>query len=190
MDTLHILVLDAYDRWIGLELDEFAVDGCMTTASCGGELAGRSPVNRGKQSLKRSLIIDAAGIPLGIITSPASLPNSPLLGLTVDTLGRLGPLPPGSTVHLDRGYDSGATQQRLEDDAVIAVGPGQQRGERDTGGISDQVAVGTGFAAIGPIGPTAWSHFVPRRWRCPDSPGAVLRSLPSRRKLAHGHGLP
>ena len=111
-DTLYTLVLAADDRMIGLELDELAVAGGMTTAPCGGEVAGRSPVNRGKQGRTRSLVVDATGIPLGVIAAPASQPDSPLLAPTLDTLGRLGPLP-ATTVHLDRGYDSGVTRQRL-----------------------------------------------------------------------------
>jgi hypothetical protein len=41
-ERLHLLVLSAYDRMIGLALDNVAVDGCITKASCGGQSAGRS----------------------------------------------------------------------------------------------------------------------------------------------------
>jgi hypothetical protein len=53
-----------YDRLFGLELEHLAVDGCITKAPCGGEVAGPSPVDRRKQALKRSLATDAGGIPL------------------------------------------------------------------------------------------------------------------------------
>jgi transposase len=46
MDTLQGLVIEAYDRIIGLELSDVAVDGCITKAPCGGERAGKSPVDR------------------------------------------------------------------------------------------------------------------------------------------------
>lgn len=39
---------EAYDRMIGLQLEDVAVDGCITKAPCGGTLAGPSPVDRGK----------------------------------------------------------------------------------------------------------------------------------------------
>ena len=42
MDTLQGLVLEAYDRIIGLELSDVAVDGCITKAPCGGEWAGKA----------------------------------------------------------------------------------------------------------------------------------------------------
>jgi transposase len=46
MERLREICLDAYDRLIGLKLSEVAVDCCLTKAPCGGEKAGRSPVDR------------------------------------------------------------------------------------------------------------------------------------------------
>jgi transposase len=65
IETLRQIALDAYDRFIGLELADVAVDGCITKAPCGGEKAGKSPVDRGKQGIKRSTAVDAGGIPIG-----------------------------------------------------------------------------------------------------------------------------
>lgn len=110
MDQLETIALMAYDRMIGLELGDIAVDGCITKAPCGGESAGRSPVDRGKQGLKRSTVVDAAVIPLGTVAAPANRHDSPLLEPTLDTLTRIGPLPASMTIHLDRGYDSGVTR--------------------------------------------------------------------------------
>jgi hypothetical protein len=45
MERLREICLEAYDRLIGLELSEVAVDGCVTKAPCGGEKAGPSPVD-------------------------------------------------------------------------------------------------------------------------------------------------
>jgi hypothetical protein len=103
----------AYDQMIGLELGDLAVDGCITKAPCGGEVAGKSPVDRGKQELKRSTVVDANGIPLGAIAAPANRHDSPLLQATLATLDALGPLPDAATVHLNRGYDSARTLERL-----------------------------------------------------------------------------
>jgi transposase len=109
MESLRQIALDVYDRMIGLELRDVAVDGCITKAPCGGEKAGKSPVDRGKQGTKRSTIVDACGIPLGAIVAPANRHDSPLLEQTLDTLETLGPLPEQLSVHLDRGYDSRST---------------------------------------------------------------------------------
>ena len=64
IDELREVVLEAYDRYIGLELSELAVDCCITKAPCGGEKAGRSPVDRAKRGIKRSVAVDAEGIPI------------------------------------------------------------------------------------------------------------------------------
>jgi transposase len=113
MERLRGMVLDAYDRMIGLDLSDVVVDCCITKAPCGGEKAGRSPVDRGKRGLKRSMVVDAEGIPLGAIAAPANRHDSPLLGETLDTMEALGELPERMSVHLDRGYDSGVTRERL-----------------------------------------------------------------------------
>jgi transposase len=110
MDSLLDLALGAYDRMIGLDLANIAVDGCITKAPGGGELAGRSPVDRGKQGLKRSLAVDAAGIPLGTVAAPANRHDASLLEPTLDALLVADV---AMTVHLDRGYDSSVTRARL-----------------------------------------------------------------------------
>ena len=53
-EALEQLCLEAYDRIVGLDLGNLTVDGCIVKAPCGGEAAGKSPVDRGKQGTKRS----------------------------------------------------------------------------------------------------------------------------------------
>src|SRR5215208_5834407 len=52
MEVLREMALEAYDKLIGLQLCDVAFDSCITKAPCGGEKAGRSPVDRGKQGIK------------------------------------------------------------------------------------------------------------------------------------------
>jgi transposase len=113
-EQVHTLALHAYDRMIGLELDDLAVDGCITKAPSGGEVAGRSPVDRGKQGLKRSLVTDSVGIPLHIVAAGANRHDAPLLGPTLAGLDKLDRLPDEVTVHLDRGYDGRPTRALLD----------------------------------------------------------------------------
>jgi transposase len=110
---LKAIARDAYDRLIGLLLADLAVDGCITKAPGGGQCAGPSPVDRRKLGMKRSLLTDGAGIPLGRVLAPANRHDSPLLAPTLDKLGDLGPLPGQVTVHLDAGYDSQKTRDEL-----------------------------------------------------------------------------
>lgn len=76
-EKVHALALEAYDRMIGLGPGEISVDGCIAKAPSGGERAGRSPVDRGKQGLKRSAASEACGVPLGIVSDGANRHDSP-----------------------------------------------------------------------------------------------------------------
>jgi IS5 family transposase len=78
-------------------------------------------VDRAKQGIKRSTAVDAEGVPIGGITAPANRHDSPLLVPTLEHAGALvGGLPEGSMVHLDRGYDSELTRERLTERGLLA----------------------------------------------------------------------
>ena len=118
MDALEGIALDAYDRIIGLELADVSVDGCITKAPCGGQKAGKSPVDRGKQGIKRSTMVDAQGIPLGVLSAPANRHDSPLLSPTLEAFADL---PEHSRVHLDKAYDSKVTRRLLEKRGLVGM---------------------------------------------------------------------
>ena len=111
---LKKIARESYDRVVGLVLEELAVDGCITKAPGGGQCAGPSPVDRRKLGMKRSLLVEGRGIPLGRVLAPANRHDSPLLAPTLDKLGDIGPLPGEVTVHLDAGYDSQKTRDELQ----------------------------------------------------------------------------
>lgn len=112
--ALEQICLEAYDRIVGLDLENLCVDGCIVKAPCGGEIAGKSPVDRGKQGTKRSVVTDGNGIPLGCVGAPANRNDSPLLRPTLEKISRFGfHLPDRITVHLDAGYDSTKTRNLL-----------------------------------------------------------------------------
>jgi transposase len=106
---LVIAVLRAYDRMAGLELEELAADGCITKAPAGGECAGRSPVDRGKQGLKRSQLTDGYGIPVVTVPAGANIRDHTLLPETLDEFaeltGHLDHTPKAPALSLDAGYD-------------------------------------------------------------------------------------
>ena len=78
-------------------------------------------MDRGKRGTKRSTAVDAKGIPLGTVTAPANRHDSPLLTETLDAVAQtLGELPQSTSIHLDRGYDSETTRQRLRERALNA----------------------------------------------------------------------
>jgi hypothetical protein len=82
-----------------------AVDGWITKAPCGGQSAGPSPVDRRKQGLKRSVAVEAGGIPLAAVPAPANHRDDRLLAATLDAITTAVPLPERLTVHLDAGCD-------------------------------------------------------------------------------------
>jgi hypothetical protein len=102
------------------------VDGCITKAPCGGQVAGPSPVDRHKQGLKRSILTDAGGIPLGAVPAPANRRDDGLAA-TLDTITAVGVLPERPMVHLDAGYDYQPCRQ-----ALARAGHGR-RGRRPQG---------------------------------------------------------
>ena len=113
-ERLRLACLDAYDTMVGLDLSVLTVDGCITKAPCGGECAGRSPVDRGKGGLKRSQLTEGAGIPLATVSAPANTVDHALLGQTLDELKDFQPLPAEVTVHLDAGYDYRPCREELD----------------------------------------------------------------------------
>jgi transposase len=122
-EQVHAVAVAAYDRMIGLELDDLAVDGCITKAPSGGEVAGRSPVDRGKGGLKRSVVTEGTGLPLHLVAAGANRHDAPLLAPTLAGLDKLDGLPDDVTIHLDRGYDGRPTRALLDTlgfDGVIA----------------------------------------------------------------------
>jgi transposase len=82
---LKQIARESHDRMVGLVLEELAVDGVHREGPRGGECAGRSPVDRGKPGMKRSLMVEGKGIPLGRVLAPANRHDSPLLAATLDT---------------------------------------------------------------------------------------------------------
>jgi IS5 family transposase len=76
--------------------------------------SGRSPVDRGKQGTKRSVVTDGAGLPLHLVAAGANDHDSPLLEPTLAGVpDAVGPLPARACAHLDAGYDSGKTRDLL-----------------------------------------------------------------------------
>lgn len=114
---LKMIVIRAYDRMIGIDFSNISIDGCITKAPNGGELAGRSPVDRGKGGVKRHLMV-AGDIPLHTVVVPANVNDSTLLADSLDGLepfADLLPDPCDITVHLDAGYDYPKTLKTVDE---------------------------------------------------------------------------
>jgi transposase len=112
-DQLREDAMHAYDRIIGLDLGEVALDGSLHKAPCGGEGTGINPTDRAKLGWKWSIAVDANGIPIGWAIDGANRNELNLLGPTLDDVARAGLLAEIDTMHLDRGYDYPKTRRHL-----------------------------------------------------------------------------
>ena len=114
-DDLVTEALAAFDRIIGLDLGDVALDGSLHKAPYGGEGTGPNPTDRAKLGWKWSVACDRHGIPIGWVIDGANRNDVRLLEPTLDAIAERGLLVDIDTLHLDRGYDSGAVRQRLRD---------------------------------------------------------------------------
>jgi transposase len=114
----------AFDRVIGLDLTDVALDGSLHKAPAGGEGTGKNPTDRARLGWKWSILTDYNDVPIGWTIDGANRNDSVLLSATLDDAAGRGLLGEIETLWLDRGYDSDATRERLAeceiDDAIIA----------------------------------------------------------------------
>ena len=110
-DKLVEEAIAGYDKIIGLDLSEVALDGSLHKAPCGGEGTGPNPTDRGKIGWKWSIATDLFGIPIGWVTDGANRNDSVLLEPTLQAVADRGLLADVETLHLDKGYDSFLTTQ-------------------------------------------------------------------------------
>ena len=79
------------------------------TAGGGGGETGTDPTHRGKGGAKRSLLVDAAGVPIGLAIDGANRHDKVLAEATIESIPvhRDLPEPGGPAQHLclDKGYD-------------------------------------------------------------------------------------
>ena len=111
-DKLVEEAIAGYDKIIGLDLSEVAVDGSLHKAPCGGEGTGPNPTDRAKIGWKWSIATDLFGIPIGWVIDGANRNDSVLLEPTLQAVADRGLLADVETLHLDKGYDSALTTQR------------------------------------------------------------------------------
>jgi putative transposase len=98
--------LNEYDELKGIEWKWQAADGAITKAPLGGEKTGKNPTDRGKTGTKRSLLVNAQGLPLGLVVSGANTPDGKLLEPTLLAIPVERPDPKEAEQHLslDKGY--------------------------------------------------------------------------------------
>ena len=98
----------AFCRWLPHQ-----GDGCLTKAPLSrSEVVGRNPTDRGKQGVKRSLLVEGNGMPLALAVGPANRNDHLLLAETLDGLVARRPSRAALVQHLclDLGYDDAGSR--------------------------------------------------------------------------------
>lgn len=93
----------------GLHWSYQCLDGVMTKAPLGGGATGANPTDRGKKGVKRHLLTDANGLPVGLSVTAANVHDVKEVKRVLDTMPFIAPAagkehPQGFCA--DRGYDS------------------------------------------------------------------------------------
>lgn len=107
--------LQADDEVKGLAGQWQAADGALTKAPLGGQATGPNPTDRAKCGTKRSLLVEAKGVPLAIEVGPAQRHDMKLLAATLDRMMIDRPVPSASAKQhlcLDKG-DAGEPAQQV-----------------------------------------------------------------------------
>jgi transposase len=112
-DRLKTQALHAFDRIVGLDLTEVALDGSLHKAPCGGEGTGKNPTDRAKLGWKWSVAVERHGIPVGWAIDGANRNDVRLVEPTLEDVRANGLLEDIDTLHLDRGYDYPVVRDRL-----------------------------------------------------------------------------
>ncbi len=112
-DALRDEALRAFDRIVGLDLDDVALDGSLHKAPYRGEGTGPNPTDRGKSGWKWSVTSERHGIPIGWAIDGANRHDVRMLEPTLAAVREAGLLADIGTLHLDRGHDSRAVRDRL-----------------------------------------------------------------------------
>jgi transposase len=117
--ALGAQALEAYDRVIGVRLEELSIDGSQYKAPSGGSGPGPSNLDRGSAAGKWSLATEARGIPVAWIAAASNI-NQKLVEATLDALDARGDEIEVEQAHLDHGYDALAVRAIFAESGIEA----------------------------------------------------------------------
>jgi putative transposase len=106
--TLWQAGVQQFDELCGSDWDWLAMDGALTKAPLGGESTGRNPPDRGKSGVKRRLLTEGQGVPIGLEVEGANRHDMKRVRATLTSLVVARPAPTPEQPQgmcLDAGYD-------------------------------------------------------------------------------------
>ena len=113
----------------------------MTKAPLGGGKTGPNPTHRGQSGVKRSLLTEARGVPVGRAVDGANRHDMKLVRATWDGVPIPRPTPSPETPQgrcLDQGYDYGEVRRTLAEFGCTAHIRSRGEPESGRGGKGDQ----------------------------------------------------
>jgi putative transposase len=108
-DQIWVALVKACAELGGVNWEWQAADAAMGKARLGGDHRGPNPTDRGKAGVKRSLLVEAAGGPLGVIVAGANVHDTKLLASTLEAVVVERPESTEEEPQhlcLDKGYDN------------------------------------------------------------------------------------
>lgn len=100
--------VEQFDELKGLDWGWLSMDGAMTKAPLGGAETGPNPTDRAKSGVKRSVLTEGHGIPLGLAVDGANRHDMKLVRQTIENMVIARPEPTPEQPQgmcLDKGYD-------------------------------------------------------------------------------------
>jgi putative transposase len=94
-----------FDRLKGPDWSWLSMDGCQTKAPL-WEKNGKNPTDRGKLGTKRSPLVEAAGVPVGLAIVGANRYNIKQINLTIESIQVERPTPIATApqmISIDKG---------------------------------------------------------------------------------------
>jgi len=97
-----------FDELRGIEWAWLSMDGALTKAPLGDETTGPNPTDRGKSGVKRSLLTEGHGVPIGLAVAGANRHDMKLVRDSIESIVVERPQPTPEAPQgmcLDKGYD-------------------------------------------------------------------------------------
>lgn len=108
--------VEHFDELRGIDGSWLSMDGTMTKAPLGGEKTGPNPNGPGKVGVKRSLLTEGHGVPLGVVIDGANRHDLKLVRATIGSLVVARPAPSEGRPQgmcLDKEYDYAEVRETL-----------------------------------------------------------------------------
>jgi transposase len=100
--------VEQFDELKGIDWAWLSMDGAMTKAPLGGENTGPNPTDRAKSGVKRSVVSEGQGVPVGLAVAGANRHDMKLVRKTIESLVVERPDPSPEQPQgmcLDKAYD-------------------------------------------------------------------------------------